>query len=209
MAMDERWGTIAEACTETEPDGDKPQTAKEALSLWKNTMRSDPTEAIRVRHCCGCQWLKSCGQFLYCSYLLDTGTKRPGPAGHGCTVKQTPAGWEYPSGYAEWCRAMDREYGKRNKKPKKSEDFALIYARQLYDAKYHSADIAEIVGIPVLKLRNYATAGKWKKGDKSRVHTRIGDLSGEKELYRRARAEWERLHKGRNNNDDEVTEKTE
>lgn len=199
---EERWGTVAEACTEIEPDGERPQTATEALSLWKNTFRTDQNEAIRVRHCCGCQWLKTCGQYLCCSYLMDTGTKRPGPPGHGCKVKQTPPGWKYPAGYAEWCKQIDQKYGKQNKKPKKSEDFALIYARQLYDAKYHSADIAEIVGIPVLKLRNYATAGRWKKGDKSRVHTRIGDLSGEKELYRRARAEWERLHKGRNNDDE-------
>lgn len=194
---DERWGTVAEDFTEIEPDGGKPQTAKEALSLWNNMLRSDINEAIRVRHCCGCQWLKACGRFLCCSYLMDTGNKRPGPPGSGCTVKQTPPGWEYPAGYDDWCKKLDKQYGKDNKKPKKFEDFSIIYAKQLYDARYHSEDIAEIVGVPVLSIRGYATRYKWKNGDKSRIRTRIGDLSGEKELYRKARAEWEKQNKGR------------
>ena len=88
-----------------------------------------------------------------------------------------------------------KEYGAKNAKRKKKEDFALIYARQLYGARYHSADIAEIVGIPVLVLRGYAYRGNWKSGDRSRVRSRIGDLSGEKELYKRAKEEWERANK--------------
>lgn len=192
---EERWGTVAEACTEIEPDGARPQTATEASELWRTAYRTNVPEAIRMRHCCGCQWLKICGKCLYCSYMMDTGDRRPCPPGHGCKVKQTPPGWKYPRGYVAWCKKMDDEYGAKNAKRKKKEDFALIYARQLYGARYHSADIAEIVGIPVLVLRGYAYRGNWKSGDKSRVRSRIGDLSGEKELYKRAKEEWERANK--------------
>ena len=190
---DERWGAVAEASTEIEPDGGRPQTAKEATDLWRNTLRTDPTEAVRMRHCCGCQWLKSCGRSLSCSYLLDTGEKRPCPPGPNCGAKKTPPGFRYPQGYAEWCAGYDRKYGAAPRK-KRREDFTLAYARQLYDRKYSSADIAEIVGMDVIKLRGYATRRNWKMGDKSRVKSRASDLSEEKAAFQRAKSEWEKIN---------------
>lgn len=41
---EERWGAVAEACTEIEPDGARPQTATEASELWRTAYRLGATE---------------------------------------------------------------------------------------------------------------------------------------------------------------------
>ena len=203
---EERWGSVAEAFTEIEPDGGRPQTAKEAKELWSNTLRTNPLEAARMRHCAGCQWLKSCGGYLCCSYLIDTESRRPCPPGPGCVVKQTPPGWRYPKGYAGWCAELDKQHGKGAVKlTPKTQTFQRMYARQLHDQRYHTGDIAEIVGMKPDFLRSLIARENWKGGQRWRVKTRRDGfaIAREKEHYLQAKAEWEKANGIRSSDDDE------
>ena len=202
---EERWGSVAEAFTEIEPDGGRPQTAKEAKELWSNTLRTNPLEAARMRHCAGCQWLKSCGGYLCCSYLMDTESRRPCPPGPGCVVKKTPPGWRYPKGFSAWCAELDKKHGTAaSKLTPKTQTFQRMYARQLHDWRYHTDDIAEIVGMKPDFLRALIARENWKGGLKWRVKTRRDGFSiaREKEHYLKAKAEWEKEN-GIISNDDE------
>lgn len=203
---EERWGSVAEAFTEIEPDGGRPQTAKEAKELWSNTLRTNPLEAARMRHCAGCQWLKSCGGYLCCSYLIDTESRRPCPPGPCCVVKQTPPGWRYPKGYAGWCAELDKQHGKGAVKlTPKTQSFQRMYARQLHDLRYHTWDIAEIVGMKPDFLRSLIARENWKGGQRWRVKTRRDGfaIAREKEHYQQAKAEWEKANGIRSSDDDE------
>lgn len=194
---DERWGELAEAFTEIEPDGGKPQTAKDARELWGKVFRTNPGEAVRKRHCAGCQWLKSCGGYLFCSYMMDTSTRRPCPPGPGCTVKQTPPGWSYPKGYHKWLAEQDGKHGRKTAKPTpKTQTFQRLYARKLHDWHYHTDDIAEIVGMNPGFLRALIARENWKGGQKWRVKTRRDGftIAREKEHYLQAKAEWEQAN---------------
>lgn len=186
------WGSVAEASTDAEPDSGRPQTAKQAKELWNYIKSRNALEAERMRYCCGCVWLKSCGAFLCCSHLLDTGKRRPCPPGKDCTEKRTPDGWKYPKNYAEWCAEADRKRNDQNKRKKRHDTFQWQYAKQLYLARYHAADIAEICGLNVKRIREAATTERWKNGETWRVKKRLPDLSGEKELYQREKEAWER-----------------
>lgn len=191
---EEKWGAVAVACDDGDPDGGRPQTAKEAKELWENTFRTLPAEARRMRHCCGCQWLKSCGAYLCCSHILDTDRKRPCPPGPNCTAKKTPPGWKYPKGYADWCAEMDRKHGKKLQQCKtKQQSFQRIYARQLHDQHWHTEDIAAVVGMEVLALRGLIARENWKHGEKWRAtqHRDGFTVMLERERYKAAKAKYE------------------
>ena len=65
------------------------------------------------RHCKGCVYLSylNNSHYLYCSYILKTGKRRPCPAGTGCTVKQTGSkvnAWAYPTEQQEKPKAAPK-----------------------------------------------------------------------------------------------------
>lgn len=203
--MNDKWGSVAVACDEGDPEGCRPQTAKEARELWENTARTIPTEAERMRHCCGCVWLKTCGSNLCCSHILDTDKKRPCPPGPGCTAKRTPPGWKYPAGYAAWCAEIDRKRGKTIKPRSKQPDFQRIYARELHDRHVHTDDIAAIVGLSSVTIRGLIARENWKGAGKWRVLKRMDGFTVmiERERYQEAKAKWDAEHGIKDSNDDE------
>ena len=192
---DEKWGAVAVACDEGDPEGGKPLDAKEAMRLWKRWRRNGSNEPERMRHCCGCQWLKECGANLYCSRFLDTGERRNGPPGPTCKAKKTPPGWNYPDGYAEWCAKLDEKHGRQNEKAKKPKiPFAIQYAKELWDADYPAQEIAEIVGMTYRQLYYHVVFYGWGNRNGKRYRAKGRDLSGEKEVYRRRKEEYDKLN---------------
>lgn len=190
---EEKWGAVAAACDDGDPEGERPQTAKDAAKLWKAWFRVNSLEAARMRHCCGCVWLKQCGNYLSCSCIFGTGESRKCKTGPSCTKKQTPPGWSYPKGYDEWCAEMDRKYGTDNRKhPRNRTSFPLIYARELYEANYPTREITEITGLSVGVLQYHARTENWNKRNGKKYKATGRDLTGEKEAYRRRKEEYER-----------------
>lgn len=188
---EERWGTIAVACDEGDPEEIKPQTAAEATRLWKYWRFNGSLEAERMRHCCGCQWLKQCGANLYCSHLLDTDERRGCPPGSSCAKKQTPPGWKYPKGYAEWCAELDKKYGRSNEKAKEKQiPIEWTVAQELYEAHYATSEIAEITGLSPNRIRERACYHNWKKENRGNLRASGRDLTEEKEAFRRRKEEF-------------------
>ena len=189
---DEKWGAVAVACDDGDPEENRPQTAAEAAKLWRKWRYNGSLEAERMRHCCGCQWLKQCGTNLYCSHLLATDKRRGCPPGSSCERKQTPPGWKYPRGYKEWCADLDRQYGRLNVKKKKKTPFALVFARELYEAEYATLDISEITGLTTGVIQYHAQTEKWHDGHRKKIRKTGRDLTGEKEAFRRRKEQYER-----------------
>ena len=193
---EEKWGAVAVACDDGDPEGGKPLSAREAARLWEYWRGKFSSEPERMRHCCGCQWLKDCGANLYCSRYLDTGKRRNSPPGASCTVKKTPPGWKYPADYAEWCAALDEKYGRHdeNRQRAKKIPFALQYAKELWDANYPSQEIMEITGITYAQIRRRVQFSNWSDRGGKRYRATGRDLSGEKEVYRRRKEEYDKLN---------------
>lgn len=75
---------------------------------WSYLDSREPGEARRMRHCRGCIYLGTAGNFANCDYYLRTGQRRGCPAGKGCTRKTVPVGYQYPPGYDEYLAECDR-----------------------------------------------------------------------------------------------------
>ena len=188
---EERWGAVAVACDEGDPEDSRPQTAAEAARLWKYWRNNGKLEAERMRHCCGCQWLKQCGANLFCSHFLDTDERRGCPPGSSCEKKQTPPGWEYPKGYAEWCAELDQKYGATNEKRKsKRNSIEWSVAQELYEAHYATSEIADITGLSPKRIRERACYHNWKKENRGKIRASGRDLTEEKEAFRRRKEEF-------------------
>jgi hypothetical protein len=154
-------------------------TAEDAELIWNNRAAKVKEIAERFRYCRGCVYLRTCGSWFACTYLLTNDKKRPCPPGKRCKVREYPPGYTVPKEHLEWCKKVDREEKERlsavsGEKPKrkrgKDPTWDTEYAKQLYQRGFSLREICEIMGLNKNTLSSFMNnngwaeqTGEWKK----------------------------------------------
>lgn len=56
--------------------------------------RKKKQRVVTAKYCGGCYHYCMSGMQLHCNYIVNTGHRRPCPAGEGCTERITPSEWD-------------------------------------------------------------------------------------------------------------------
>lgn len=148
-------------------------TAEAAELIWNNRAFKVREIAERFRYCRGCIYLRTCGSWFACYYLLTNDKKRPCPPGKHCKVRQYPPGYTVPKEHLEWCKKIDAEEKERAKNsgtPKAAKRKGVApywdteYAKGLYMRGFSLREICEIVGVRPNTLAAYMNHNHWCLG---------------------------------------------
>lgn len=178
----DRW-ILQEEIPSSEPDiPDSAEiTAKIAEKLWNNRAFKTRQIAEKFRYCRGCIYLRTCGSWFACTYLLKEDKKRPCSFGKDCEVRQYPDGYTVPKSHIAWCKKVDLEEDERarkanmkggERKKRHQANWDTEYAKELYVRGFSVREICEIVGVKFNTLSSYMHHNHWASdiyGEKRRV----------------------------------------
>lgn len=61
---------------------------------WRGSDRKKKQRVVTAKYCGGCYHYCMSGMQLHCNYIVNTGHRRPCPAGEGCTERISPSEWD-------------------------------------------------------------------------------------------------------------------